>query len=399
MINRALRTSLMQTRLRSKRYRRRTRRLSNPGSTFITLTCAFLTCVTLLPKLWEPQASTPPTPSYQEAAKVFQDERSQSLQKRAQRPQKPSQRSEHPQSVPLSFQEPKKAEQPRPANTPRNSVEPDQSALAPLTKPAVTRPVTLEHRKIAGIPIYLINIDLADPNTFISVGLANAATEANSARSTKGDEAFNAMVKRYKAAVTANGTFFSMDAQKRVMGNLVSGGRFLKYSPWENYGTTLGLRPGNRPEMITARAEGQPKWEQHWFSLTAGPRLLKQGELSINPKQEGFTDRAVMGVATRSAIGFSEHGKRLLLVTFHKPVSLQKEAAIMKTLGCYEAMNLDGGTSVALAQGDRVLQPAGRDLTNVITIYDAQHPAPDSLQRSWAAFQKNDQVALRQDKS
>ncbi|MBW4540874.1 MAG: phosphodiester glycosidase family protein [Myxacorys chilensis ATA2-1-KO14] len=392
----------MQTRTRSKRYRRRTRRLSSPGSTFITLTCAFLTCVTLLPKLWEPQASTPPTPSYQKASRVFQYKRSQPLQKQAQPPQNPSQQAEQtPQSAPLSFQEPKKTEQPRPTNTPKSPVEP---ALAkpvpePVTKPIATRPVTLEQREIAGIPIHLINIDLTDPNTFISVGLANAATEANSTRSTKGDEAFNAMVKRYKAAVTANGTFFSMDAQKRVMGNMVSGGRFLKYSPWENYGTTLGLRPGNRPEMITARAEGQPKWEQHWFSLTAGPRLLKQGELSINPKQEGFTDRAVMGVATRSAIGFSEHGKRLLLVTFHKPVSLQKEAAIMKTLGCYEAMNLDGGTSVALAQGDRVLQPAGRDLTNVITIYDAQHPAPDSLQRSWAAFQKNDQVALRQDKS
>ncbi|WNZ46214.1 hypothetical protein Q2T42_30975 [Leptolyngbya boryana CZ1] len=49
-----------------------------------------------------------------------------------------------------------------------------------------------------------------------------------------------------------------MDEQKRVMGNMVAAGRFLKYSPWENYGTTLGLKRGNQLEMVTARTEGSP---------------------------------------------------------------------------------------------------------------------------------------------
>ncbi|NDJ16128.1 phosphodiester glycosidase family protein [Myxacorys almedinensis A] len=408
----------MQSRTRSRQNRRRTRRVSTlPSTPFVTLSCAFLTCAIVLPKLWNPQGSLLPLPSYHDLTQALPNKtlntasEKASSQERA--PQSPNQKSQSlsqkppqtalpvTQEAALSFQKPLKSDKTpghQPTDPHRKPGEPKKTVLA---RPAegTARPVTLEQRKIAGIPIHLINIDLADPKTFISVGLANQATQANSARFSKGDEKFNAMVKRYKAAVTANGTFFSMDAQKRVMGNLVSGGRFLKYSPWENYGTTLGLRPGNRPEMITARAEGQPKWEQHWFSLTAGPRLLKQGEVSINPKQEGFTDPAVMGVATRSAIGFPEHGKRLLLVTFHKPVSLQKEAAIMRSLGCYEAMNLDGGTSVALAKGDRVLHPAGRDLTNVITIYDAHHPAPEALQRSWAEFQKGDRVALKQNES
>jgi Phosphodiester glycosidase len=264
----------------------------------------------------------------------------------------------------------------------------------PIFLDSPARPIAVTQRTIAGVPLYITIIDLTDPKTFVSVGLANRATQANSAQSTQVDESFTTMVRHHQAAITANGTFFSTDAQKRVMGNLVSGGKFLKYSPWENYGTTLGLRTGNRPEMTTARVDGKPHWQQHWFSLTAGPRLLKKGEIWLNPKKEGFTDPGVMGVAVRSAIGFPEHGKRLMLVTFLTQVSLKKEAAIMKAIGCYEAMNLDGGTSLGLAQGKKILLPAGRELTNVIAVYDVRHPAPIALQQSWMEFQQSERAAL-----
>lgn len=282
---------------------------------------------------------------------------------------------------------------------PRVGITPQPVRIAqaadPIERSRVARPVPVVERKIAGVPIRLVTIDLTDPQTFINIGLANEAIRANSARSTRGDEAFESLVKRHRAAITASGTFFSMDDQKRVMGNMVAAGRFLKYSPWENYGTTLGLKRGNQLEMVTARTEGKPKWERHWFSLTAGPRLLKQGRISIRPRQEGFSDPSVMGVATRSAIGFPKSANRLYLVTFHKPITLQKEAEIMRAIGAHEAMNLDGGTSVALAAGNRVLQSAGRDLTNVITVYDTKFPAPEALKRSWQTFQQDDQVALR----
>ncbi|MGV0027348.1 phosphodiester glycosidase family protein [Phormidesmis priestleyi] len=89
-----------------------------------------------------------------------------------------------------------------------------------------------------------------------------------------------------------------------------------------------------------------------------------------------------------SAIGFPERGKRLLLVTFLSPVSLKKEAAIMQAIGCHEAMNLDGGTSVGLAHGRRILRSASHELTNVITVYDARYPAPSDLRKSWIEFQQ-----------
>lgn len=262
----------------------------------------------------------------------------------------------------------------------------DRAAPAPIA----SSPVQLERITIAGIPLYRTIINLRDPDTFLSIGLANRATKANSGKASKGDEPFKSFVNHYPAAVLANGTFFSMDAEKRVMGNMVAEGRFLKYSRWENYGTTLGIRAGNQAEMITARTEGKPQWDQHWFSITSGPRLLKQGKLWIAPKSEGFRDPHVLGVGTRMALGFPKGGDKIILATFLRSLSLEQEAKAMKALGCYEAMNFDGGTSVALAHRGKVLLDAQRPLTNVLVVYDAKNPAPQALKDSWLRFQQGD---------
>jgi hypothetical protein len=293
-----------------------------------------------------------------------------------------------------------------PARTPANQTADSSgknrdrnTALNPvaITLPhqfSAAKPIPTGYRKIAGEALYVTLIDLNDPAVFLGIGLAHNAPQANNSKVSKGDERFLHLVRRNKAAITVSGTFFSMDNQKRVMGNMISGGRFLKYSPWENYGTTLGLKAGNRPEMVTARIDGKPKWQNHWFSITAGPRLLRSGKVMVKPQAEGFTDRSMIdGKALRVAIGYPQHGRTLMLVTFLSPITLGKEAQIMKHLGTHEAMNLDGGTSVGLAQGGKILQPAGRELTNVITVYDVEYPAPDHLRQSWRSFQQGNTVA------
>ena len=260
-----------------------------------------------------------------------------------------------------------------------------------LIRPAAA--VQAVRSSAAGQSFFLTTVDLTNPHTFLHIGLANNAPQANNHQRSYGAEAFGSMVSRLRAAVVANGTFFAQNAQLSVMGNMVSGGRFLKYSQWENFGTTLGLRVGNRPEMVTARAESVPQWDRHWFSITCGPRLLRGGSPWINPGLEGFSDaRVISGAAARSAIGFSADGRRLMLVNFDQNVTLQQEAQVMQAIGCHEAMNLDGGASRALASHGQIVVPAGRPLTNVIAIYTAQAPAPTWLQQSWARFQLNGRV-------
>lgn len=256
------------------------------------------------------------------------------------------------------------------------------------------QPVQILQKTLLGIPFYQTLINLTDPENIITIGLANNAPQANSSQKSYGDESFLKFVQRYPAAVIANGTFFSKDAQKRVMGNTVGEGKFLKYSRWENFGTTLGLKAGNRPEMITARLEGKPEWNQHWFSLTCGPRLIKQGKIWLAPKTEGFNDPHVLETGYRTAIGFPQTGKELFLVSFLASLTLQQEAEVMKALGCYEAMNLDGGASEGLAyQGNIYINP-GRNLTNVIVVYDRNSPAPTAVKTAWKQFQNGQRPVI-----
>jgi exopolysaccharide biosynthesis protein len=263
-----------------------------------------------------------------------------------------------------------------------------------LALPSYAQPVQIGKSQINGIPFYQTTVDLTDPKTFITIGLAKNANFANTIQKTSGDEEFNKLVARYKATIVANGTFFAKNAQKTVMGNMIAGGKVLKYSPWENFGTTLGLRVGNKPEMITARVDGKPEWDKHWFSITSGPRLLRKGEMWLNPSIEGFKDPSVLGSSARTAIGFTQDGTKLVLVNFEINLSLQQEAEAMKAIGCYEAMNLDGGASRALASKNNILVPAGRPLTNVIVIYDGTNPAPTALQQAWLRFQKGEQPSI-----
>ena len=279
---------------------------------------------------------------------------------------------------------------------------PESSPAAQPPQPQIIRrsakqakPVQLGSKNVAGASFYLTTIDLADPEIYITIGLANNAAFANTSQVTRGDEPFENMVARYRAAVVANGTFFGKDEQKSVLGNMVAAGKFLKYSRWENYGTTLGIKAGNQLEMVTARIEGKPDWSQHWFSLTCGPRLVKGGKVWLSPLSEGFKDSHVLGVGSRTAIGFPASRDKLFLVTFLDSLSLEAEAKVMQAMasrpasyGCFEAMNLDGGASVGLAHQGQILFPPGRNLTNVLVVYDREYPAPAQLKQSWERFQK-----------
>jgi exopolysaccharide biosynthesis protein len=120
---------------------------------------------------------------------------------------------------------------------------------------------------------------------------------------------------------------------------------------------------------------------------------LRQGEIRLNPRIEGFKDPAVLGNSARTAIGFTQDGTKLILANFEINLTLQQEAEAMKAIGCYEAMNLDGGASRALANKTNIIVPAGRPLTNVIVIYDVTNPAPTALQQAWLKFQQGERPA------
>lgn len=93
--------------------------------------------------------------------------------------------------------------------------------------------------------------------------------------------------------------------------------------------------------------------------LGAGPLLIQNQQIVLNPKAEGFSDAFTRQTAVRSAIGTTAAGN-LLIATIHNRAggvgpTLAETAKIMQQLGCTDALNLDGGSSTSLYLGGQLL--------------------------------------------
>lgn len=94
---------------------------------------------------------------------------------------------------------------------------------------------------------------------------------------------------------------------------------------------------------------------QLWKMQTAvggGPVLLQNGEIEITNEEElKFTGKAINDKHPRTAMGYTKDNKLIVLVIEGRNpgkaegATLTQEAQIFKDLGCWEAINLDGGGS------------------------------------------------------
>lgn len=94
-----------------------------------------------------------------------------------------------------------------------------------------------------------------------------------------------------------------------------------------------------------------------WKMQTAvggGPVLLQEGEIKITNNEElKFTGKAINDKHPRTAMGYTKDGKLIILMIEGRNkvahgATLTQEAQIFKDLGCWEALNLDGGGSSCL---------------------------------------------------
>lgn len=91
--------------------------------------------------------------------------------------------------------------------------------------------------------------------------------------------------------------------------------------------------------------------------LGGGPILVRDGELHLNQRDEGFSDPRVFGVARRTAVGLTRAGKLVMLAT-NAEVGLKRWSKVMLAAGLTDAFNLDGGGSAALyAEGRMWVRP------------------------------------------
>ena len=167
------------------------------------------------------------------------------------------------------------------------------------------------------------------------------------------------------AAIT--GTFFD-PASAITVGNVVADGRLMTEG---SVGSVLKIDQDGKARVSSLQGKlgRHVDWSGTKFAISAGPTLLVDGQESIAPASEGFRDPGLYGYRMRAAMGVTRDNK-LLLLTTGRPVSLHELASIFKELGAVDAVNLDGGSSTALAYDGSVLSRPYRSLTNLIAVYE-----------------------------
>lgn len=118
-----------------------------------------------------------------------------------------------------------------------------------------------------------------------------------------------------------------------------------------------GLKAGDRIKVIQTLG---PVWDEIVHAVSAGPCLVKNGEIYVTTLGEEFGSDVAGGRAPRTAIGVTKEGKALLVVVDGRRrhsvgLTLLELAQFMLEQGAVEAMNLDGGGSSQMIIGRQIV--------------------------------------------
>ncbi|NLI76384.1 MAG: hypothetical protein GX442_08080 [Candidatus Riflebacteria bacterium] len=135
-----------------------------------------------------------------------------------------------------------------------------------------------------------------------------------------------------------------------------------------------GVRLG---DAVTLDYRINPPWTTVQHAVCGGPRLLADGRIDINGKQEKFDSSITNGRHPRTAVAQTYNGDLLFLVVDGRSarsagMTLMELASYLKRLGGRHGINLDGGgSSTMLVKGRVVNRPSDgreRPISNGIVI-------------------------------
>lgn len=232
---------------------------------------------------------------------------------------------------------------------------------------AIKSPVTTQSMKIntssKSISVNVVSVDLYNPTLNIDAYYAN-----NKIGSV---EPFKNMVEKSKAKVAVNGTFFNAYSETDVKvpyGYIVKDGETINQAPTEMRAVFVYTKDSE------VKVLNVHDFKEHLFeskiktAIQAGPLLVKNEEIVVDPVAEGFKDPKILtNRGARSAIGITKDNKLIIVTT--NGASIPEVAEVMLKLDAVEAMNLDGGASSALYASGKYITPAGRELSNILTIH------------------------------
>jgi uncharacterized protein YigE (DUF2233 family) len=228
---------------------------------------------------------------------------------------------------------------------------------AQVRKASALQAVQLRKVKVSGVSAHVVEIDLSNPHVRITA--ARARDFGGRYRT------FGSFVRSAKPIAAITGTFFDT-ATGTIVCNLVRDGKLLEMG---SVGHTLALDDSNRPSWYNTAGYygGGRNWRSSEFAVSAGPSLVRSGQICLDPYGEGFSDPGLFRQAARTGLATTSSGK-LLMVSVNQGVTLGRFARLMKGLGAEYALNLDGGSSTALYARGKYLSRPARRLTNVVMV-------------------------------
>ena len=118
-----------------------------------------------------------------------------------------------------------------------------------------------------------------------------------------------------------------------------------------------------------------PNWENVKHIISGGPYLVKNGEVFVDMTEQKLG--AIGGKNPRTAIGYTQDGNFIMVAVDGREgasvgLTLKELGWFMKSIGCTNAMNLDGGGSTVMYVNGRVVNmpkvKGGIALSNALTI-------------------------------
>ena len=122
----------------------------------------------------------------------------------------------------------------------------------------------------------------------------------------------------------------------------------------------------------------QPEWKNVKHIISGGPYLVNHGEVYVDMTAQKLN--AIGGRNPRTAVGYTSADSFILVTVDGREgssigMTLMELANFMKSIGCIDAINLDGGGSTVMyVSGEIVNQPkvkGGIPISNALVISKA----------------------------
>lgn len=117
-------------------------------------------------------------------------------------------------------------------------------------------------------------------------------------------------------------------------------------------------------DISLPRFSGLRPWNAEW-AVGGGPVLISEGAIRItNNEERKFPGKAILDRHPRTAMGYTREGKLIIMAVQGRMknavgATLDDLAILLNELGCYEAINLDGGgSSCLLINGKETIKPS-----------------------------------------